>query len=86
MHEMSVALEICRIAREHVPSGQLGDVVEVGVEIGDDAGLEPENVAFCLEALLADPPFGRAHPAITRLPGDSLRVTYVEVDDAGPDD
>ena len=85
MHEMSVALDICRIAREHVPEEQIGNVVEVGVELGDEAGLEPENLAFCLEALLTEPPFRHAKPAITRLPGEALRVTYVEVDDDRPD-
>ena len=85
MHEMSVAMEICRIAEAHVQPCQVRDVVELGVDVGDDAGLEPANLAFCLEALLTAPPFGGGRPAITRLPGDVLRLTYVEVDDAGPE-
>jgi len=58
----------------------------VGIEIGEDAGVEPENLAFCLDVLLQKPPFGRATPRLVRLPGTDLRVTYLEVDDDGPDD
>ncbi len=86
MHEMSVALEICRIAEDAVGSDRLGDVVEVAVEIGDDAGLEIGNLEFCLEALLGAPPFGRARPCMLRRDGDILRVDHVEIDDGDPDD
>jgi len=86
MHELSVALEVCRMAEERLGSEALSRVVAVGVEVGDDAGIEPENLTFCLEALLAAPPFRRATPRVTRLPGDVLRLAYLEVDDDGPDD
>jgi Zn finger protein HypA/HybF involved in hydrogenase expression len=86
MHELSLALEICRIAEEKLGSGQAGRLVTLGVEVGDEAGIEPDNLRFCLEALLGAPPFGSARPAVTRLPGDVLRVSYLEVDDGGPDD
>jgi Zn finger protein HypA/HybF involved in hydrogenase expression len=85
MHEMSVALEVCRLAEERL--GEATDtLVAVGVTIGDDAGVEPENLAFCLEALLAGPPFRGAEPRILREPGDALHLSYLEVtDDASPD-
>jgi Zn finger protein HypA/HybF involved in hydrogenase expression len=86
MHEMSVALEICRIAEQHVGPQGAGAVTAVGVEVGDDAGVEVSSLAFCLEAALATPPFTGARPDITRLPGDVLRVSYLEVDDARPHD
>lgn len=82
MHEMSVALEVCRLAEE-----RLGDaaatLVALGVTVGDDAGVEPENLAFCLEALLAEPPFHGAEPRILREPGDALHLSYLEVVDHG---
>jgi Zn finger protein HypA/HybF involved in hydrogenase expression len=37
MHEMSIAHEVCRITEEHVGADQLGQVVEVGLEVGDQA-------------------------------------------------
>lgn len=82
---MSIALEIGRIAEAQVGEAA-GTVITVGVEVGDEAGVEPENLAFCLEAVLATPPFRRARPAIARCSGDVLRVTYLEVDDGRPDD
>lgn len=81
MHEMSVALEVCRLAEDRLGREALRDVVTVGVEVGDDAGVEPENLAFCLEAVLATPPFRKAKPVIKRRRGDVLRLAYLEVDD-----
>jgi Zn finger protein HypA/HybF involved in hydrogenase expression len=86
MHELSIALEVCRMAEERLEPEELPLLVSVGLEIGEEAGLEPANLQFCLEALLAAPPFTGARPVITRLPGDALRMTYLEVDDGRPDD
>jgi Zn finger protein HypA/HybF involved in hydrogenase expression len=86
MHEMSIALEVGRLAEEHIGGDAASRVVAVGVEVGDDAGVEPENLAFCLEAVLATPPFRGARPCIIRRSGDALRLAYLEVDDGRPDD
>ncbi len=86
MHEMSLALEICRIAEERVGTAACPDLVEVGVVVGRDDGVEPANLAFCLEALLAERPFGRARLALRDVPGEDLRLEYLEVDDGRPDD
>jgi Zn finger protein HypA/HybF involved in hydrogenase expression len=86
MHEMSIAMEVCSIAENHVPHEQLGNVVEVGLEVGDRAGVEVDNLEFCLEVLLTSPPFRAAKPVIERVEGDVLRVSYLEVDDGRPDD
>lgn len=86
MHELSLALEICRLAEERVGAEVVPDIVTVGVEVGDQAGVEPANLAFCLEAVLAEPPFRRARPMIERREGDVLRLAYLEVDDGRPDD
>lgn len=85
MHEMSVALEVCRLAEERL--GAAADtLVALGVTVGDEAGIEPENLAFCLEALLAEPPFRGAAPKILREPGDALHLSYMEVVDHGSSD
>lgn len=86
MHEMSLAMEVCRIAEAHIPRERLASVVSVGLEVGDDAGVEPDSLAFWLETLLSSPPFGSARPRITRVPGDVLRVIYLEVNDGSPND
>ncbi len=85
MHEMSVALEVCRMAEAHLDSPGVR-LIELGLEVGDEAGLEPENLQFCLEALLAAPPFSGAKAVVRRVAGDVLRLTYLEVDDGGPND
>ena len=87
MHEMSVALEVCRMAEERLaPATSAAAGRASGVEVGDDAGVEPESLSFCLEALLAEPPFRRRTPVIRARAGDVLRVDYLEVDDGRPDD
>jgi Zn finger protein HypA/HybF involved in hydrogenase expression len=84
MHEMSLALEICRITEDQVGRDALCRVREVGLLVGLDAGVEPENLEFCLDALLSHPPFAGARVSMEMEPGDDLRVTYLEVDDGGP--
>ncbi len=68
MHELSLALEICRIAEEHLGEAPPTQLRTVGIEIGDDANVAIENFRFCLEALLGAPPFGAAHPELVPLP------------------
>jgi Zn finger protein HypA/HybF involved in hydrogenase expression len=86
MHELSVALEIGRIAEEQAGPRGPASIATVAVEVGDDAGVEVSSLAFCLEAVLAAPPFAGAKAVITQLPGDVLRVAYLEVDDGGSHD
>lgn len=71
-----------------------GDVLEreggiavraIGVEVGTDAGVELDNFRFCLDALLTEPPFVGARAELQRVPGDTLRLTFVEVEDGRPD-
>jgi Zn finger protein HypA/HybF involved in hydrogenase expression len=81
MHELSLALEVCRIARDRLDGGSAGRVVTVGVDVGEDAGIEIENFRFCLESLLLEPPFDGARPDLTIQPGGDLRLTFLEVDD-----
>jgi Zn finger protein HypA/HybF involved in hydrogenase expression len=81
---MSLALEVCRMAEAHVGREQLARVVAVGVEVGDDAGVEPDNLGFCLEVLLSNPPFRHARPEIQRQRGDAICLRYLELDDELP--
>ena len=86
MHEMSLALEICRIAEDQVGRDALPLVREVGVLVGWDSGVEPDSLEFCLDSLLSHPPFAGAKVIMEREAGDDLRVTYLEVEDGGPPD
>ena len=85
MHEMSIALDVCKIVQEKVDAGSLPDLTTVALEVGDEAGVEPDSLEFCLEVLLSQPPFRNARPLLVRVAGDVLKVTYLEVDDGNPD-
>jgi Zn finger protein HypA/HybF involved in hydrogenase expression len=85
MHEMSLAMEIARIAE-----AKLGEsapqLVTVAIDVGDSAGIEAANLEFCLEAVFATPPFAGAKALIIPCTGDAFRVAYLEIDDGRPDD
>lgn len=74
------------MAEERIGAEALGSLVELGMEVGHDSGVEADSLEFCLEALLSSPPFSGAKPVIERLPGDVLRLRYLEVEDGDPDD
>ncbi len=75
-----------RLAAEAAASPGGVRLVALGLEVGEDAGVELESFRFCMQALLASAPFGGAHVALTRVPGDALRLSYLEIDDAGAND
>lgn len=68
MHELSLALEVCRIAEASAAPHPARAVRAVAVEVGKDAGIELESFRFCLEALLSDVPFAGARAELTTLP------------------
>jgi Zn finger protein HypA/HybF involved in hydrogenase expression len=86
MHELSIALEVCRMAEERLQPEQLPRLRRVGLMVGVASGIEADNLEFCLEALLGAPPFAGAVPEITRTSGDDLSLSFLMVEDDGPDD
>lgn len=84
MHEMSIALEVCRIVEDQVGFDALARVREVGLVVGRRSGVEPDSLRFCLEALLGEAPFRDARPVLEMTPGNDLSVSYLEVDDGDP--
>lgn len=82
---MSLALEIGRIAEEKL-GATAPQLVAVAVDVGDEAGVEPLSLEFCLQAVFATPPFTGAQPRILGCSGDVLRVAYLEIDDGRPND
>lgn len=80
MHEMSVALEIARIA-ENKLGASVHELVGIAVDVGDDAGVDRSSLEFCLEAVFATPPFRNVKPTIVACAGETLSVAYLEIDD-----
>lgn len=81
MHELSIAMSVCQMAEDRIGAEALPQVISVGLTVGDDSGIEPDQLQFCLDALLASPPFTGAKTVITRRTGDALHLDYLEVDD-----
>lgn len=81
MHEMSIAMEVGRLAAEQVDRRLVSRISAVGVEVGDRAGVVVGALEFCLEAVLTEPPFADARPVIEERSGDVLRLAWVEVED-----
>ncbi len=77
-------MEVCRIAEDQIGLAAVPRVREIGVVVGSRSGVEPESLRFCLEALLDQPPFRGARPALELTAGDDLRVSYLDLDDADP--
>ena len=82
MHELSIAMSVCQMAEDKLGPEALAQVTRVGLTVGDDSGVEPASLEFCLDALLATPPFTGAKTVITQTAGDTLHLDYLEVDDA----
>lgn len=82
MHELSIAMSVCQMAEDKLGAQALAHVTRVGLRVGDESGVEPSSLEFCLDALLAAPPFRGAKTVITQTLGDDLHLDYLEVDDA----
>jgi Zn finger protein HypA/HybF involved in hydrogenase expression len=86
VHELSLAIEIGRLAEE-----KLGDsvarCVRVGVDVGTHSGVEPSALEFCLEAVFSHPPWKGAKAVLSCPPSDIFQVTWFEIedDDSPPD-
>jgi len=85
MHELSIALEVCQMATERLEGRDVAIVRTIAVEVGEESNIEIESLRFCLEAVLADPPWAGAVPTLISCPGPDLRLAYLEVDDGRPD-
>lgn len=86
MHELGLALEICALVERTVGPARVPTVTALGLVVGDEANVEISSLTFCLEAVLAEPPFARPCVHLVRAPDDALRLDYVEMDDDGPGD
>ncbi|MDX2182881.1 MAG: hydrogenase/urease maturation nickel metallochaperone HypA [Gemmatimonadaceae bacterium] len=81
MHELSLAMEVCRVLEGQLSITQQTQLVTVSLEVGTDATVEIANLQFCLDALLSQPPFRGATVRLTPVAGEDLRVAYLELDD-----
>ena len=54
MHELSIAYSMLEIALDHARQAQASEIREIELEIGELAGVIPESLEFCFEAVCKD--------------------------------
>jgi Zn finger protein HypA/HybF involved in hydrogenase expression len=72
MHEASIAAGILELVRQHVPAEDARRVRAVRVRIGDMAGVVPESLEFCFDAIIAGTDLGFAFLEIDRIPAHGV--------------
>lgn len=68
MHELSIAQSLLDLVAEHVSEHRRKDVRVVRIRVGGLAGVIPESLEFCFDALVAGTPLSGAHLEIERVP------------------
>jgi len=68
MHELSIAQNIVEIIQEHVPSDGLHLVKNVKLKIGELAGVVPDSLEFCFDAITEQTPMRNAILVVERVP------------------
>ena len=81
MHEFAIASGILDVIRLYVPDHDAHRVRGVRVRVGDVAGVAPESLEFCFEAVVAGTPYAATRLEIDRVEGDDLQVVDVDLDD-----
>jgi len=54
MHELGIAENILDIVRQSVPDGQTSTVRDIRIRVGPFAGVVPDSLKFCFDALSGD--------------------------------
>jgi hydrogenase nickel incorporation protein HypA/HybF len=60
MHELSLAQNIVDIIHQYVPDDRTEDVRLVKIKVGPLAGVVPDSLDFCFNAIVSDTPLTRA--------------------------
>jgi hydrogenase nickel incorporation protein HypA/HybF len=68
MHELGLAQGIFDIVRQHVGDSRAGLVRAVRVRVGSMAGVVPDSLQFCFEAIVGGTPYASASLVVDRVP------------------
>ena len=80
MHEVAVAGGIMDAVRVETAARKPARAVRVGVRIGEMAGIDPESLAFCFEALVKGTELEPLELEIERSSADELEFCYLELE------
>lgn len=69
MHELSLAEGMIRIIQEAAAAQRFSKVRTVWIEVGSMAGVEPDALRFCFDAVARDTPAEGARLEIVDVPG-----------------
>lgn len=68
MHELGIASSILDIVKQYVPERRAGSVRRVRVRVGEMAGVVPDSLQMCFDAVIADTPYRSAVLDIEHVP------------------
>ena len=80
MHEVAVAAGILEAVRAETAARTPVRAVKVGIRIGEMAGIDPESLAFCFEALVAGTDLEPLELEVERGSADELEFCYLELE------
>ena len=80
MHEVTVAAGILDAVRAEIAAQKPARAIKVGVRIGEMAGIDPESLAFCFEALVKGTDVEPLQLEIERGSTDELEFCYLELE------
>lgn len=81
MHEVGIAAGILDAVRIETATRQPARAVKVGVRIGEMAGIDPNSLAFCFEALVKGSDLDPLELAIEPGKSDELEFAYLELEE-----
>jgi hydrogenase nickel incorporation protein HypA/HybF len=67
MHELGLAHGIFDLVRQHVDARDAGAVRAVRVRVGSMAGVVPDSLEFCFDAIVAGTPYASASLVVDRI-------------------
>ena len=67
MHELTIAASILDIVQHNVRASDANRVRAVRVRVGDMAGVVPDSLEFCFDAIVTDTPYAAAFLEIDRI-------------------
>jgi hydrogenase nickel incorporation protein HypA/HybF len=81
MHEVGIAAGILDAVRTETAARQPARAVKVGVRIGEMAGIDPNSLSFCFEALVKGSDLEPLELAIEPGKADELEFAYLELEE-----
>ena len=80
MHEVGIASGILEAVQKETAAHQPARPVKVGVRIGAMAGVDPDSLTFCFEALVKGTDLEPLELAIEPGQADELEFAYLELE------